>query len=388
MAPLPPGSPLGIYIHIPFCSHICPYCDFNTYQGQEGLIPRYVDAVSRDIERHGEILGQRAAGTIYLGGGTPSLLLPEQVNQILSSCRGSFTLAQHAEITMESNPNSLDRERLAGYRAAGVNRLSIGVQTLDRRGLRVLGRQHEAADVQSAYRAARDAGFGNVSLDLIFGWPGQSVESWRNDLDQALDWEDGGPEHLSLYSLIVEPGTPMADAVQRGILTPVDDDSAADFYEAAIERLDRAGWAHYEVANWCREPGLMSRHNLLYWRNGEYAAFGAGAHGRVGEIRSMNHLLPRTYVEAIESGQPSVSNQEVLTPQIEMGETMMLGLRLLQEGVADSVFKARHGVGLRERYGDMIDKLTRVGLIAWDGEVARLTDRGLMLANDVCSEFL
>lgn len=388
MAPSPPRAPIGLYIHIPFCSHICPYCDFNTYQGQEALIPRYVDSLIRDISETGDRLQRRPAQTIYLGGGTPSLLEPEQVERILAACRTAFALTEDAEVTMEANPNSLDPARLRGYREAGVNRLSIGAQTFNRRGLRVLGRQHESADVTTAYQEARRAGFDNLSLDLIFGWPGQSLQSWRDDLDQILALPDGGPDHLSLYSLIVEPGTPMADAVQRGILTPVDDDTSADFYEAAIARLDREGWTHYEVANWSRHPDRKSRHNLVYWRNGEYAAFGAGAHGRTGDVRVMNHLLPRAYIDAIDAGVSPVSNSEKLSDEVQMGETMMLGLRLLQEGVSDAAFRDRHGVGLTERYGPILDELTEAGLIEWDGVSVRLTARGLLLANDVCSRFL
>lgn len=395
MAPSPPDAPLGLYIHIPFCAHICPYCDFNTYAGQESLIPRYVAAVERDIERQGTELGGRAAATIFFGGGTPSLLPPEAITRLVRACRAAFDLSPDAEITLEANPNSLDQAYLAGLREAGVNRLSIGVQTLHRRGLRVLGRMHEAADAEAAFRAARQAGFDNVSLDLIFGWPGQTLAGWEEDLERVLAWE---PDHLSLYSLIIEPGTPMADAVSRGILHPATDDEAADMYEAAIAMLERAGWVHYEVANWARRspadvtsvslPERASRHNVIYWRNGEYAAFGAGAHARIGDRRMMSHLLPARYIEAIETEQSPISNEERLTREIAMGETMMLGLRLLCEGVDDSAFRVRHGVGLLERFGSTIAELERLGLLQREDGRVRLTHRGLMVANDVCARFL
>jgi oxygen-independent coproporphyrinogen-3 oxidase len=381
MAPLPDDAPVGIYLHIPFCRHICPYCDFNTYRGLDSLIPRYVDALVRDIERHPRL----AAQTVYLGGGTPSLLSPEQIGRILDACSRAFDLNPGAEITLEANPTGVDQAWFAGAREAGVNRLSIGAQTFDRKGLRVLGRQHEAADVIGAVEAARRAGFDNLSLDLIFGWPGQTVDQWRTDLETIVTLPI---EHCSLYSLIVEPGTPMADAVTRGVLTVLDDDTTADLYEIAMERMAAAGWTHYEIANFARQPGLASRHNLVYWRNGAYAAFGAGAHGRIGSERFMNHLKPLTYIEAVERGASPHSNTEQLDAELQMGETMMLGLRLLEEGVSASAFGARHGVGLHEHVGPQIDELAEIGLVDWDGERLRLTERGTLLANDVCARFL
>ncbi len=381
MAPLPNDAPVGIYIHVPFCRHICPYCDFNTYRGLDSLIPRYVDALVRDIVSHPPMPAQ----TIYLGGGTPSLLSPEQISRVLDACRNSFDLDPGAEITLEANPNGVDRAWFAGVRDTGVNRLSIGAQTFDRKGLRVLGRQHEAADVIAAIDAARSAGFDNLSLDLIFGWPGQTLDQWRTDLETIVSLPI---EHCSLYSLIVEPGTPMADAVTRGVLTVLDDDTSADLYEIAMSTLDTAGWTHYEIANWARSPEFASRHNLVYWRNGAYAAFGAGAHGRIGSDRFMNHLKPLTYVEAAEAGASPHSNTEHLSDELQMGETMMLGLRLLEEGVSASDFETRHGVALYDRFGSQIDELVGFGLLDWDGSRLRLTERGTLLANDVCVRFL
>jgi oxygen-independent coproporphyrinogen III oxidase len=391
IAPLPIGAPLGLYIHIPFCSHICPYCDFNTYAGQDALIPRYVDALVSDIARQGRELDRRRAATIFFGGGTPSLLSGSDIARLIQACREAFDLPPDAEVTLEANPNSVDAPYFASLRDAGVNRLSIGVQTLHRRGLRTLGRQHEAADAKVALDAARAAGFANLSLDLIFGWPGQTLDDWRRDLDTILSW-DNAPEHLSLYSLIVEPGTPMADAVTRGILSVLDDDATADLYELAIARMAEAGWVHYEVANWARpssngEP-LASQHNLIYWQNGEYAGFGAGAHARGGTQRTMNHLLPKTYIDAIESARPGWSNVESLAPTVQMGETMMLGLRLLQDGIDSAAFATRHQITLDEAYGETIAEMVSLGLMERTTHGVRLTSRGLMVANDVCVRFL
>lgn len=386
-APALPGNPIGIYLHIPFCAHICPYCDFNTYAGQDALIPRYVAAMEREIARQGDLLDHRAAATIFIGGGTPSLLRGEQIGSLVNACNNAFGLSLDAEVSMEANPNSLDRRACSALLEAGVNRLSLGVQTRDRRGLRVLGRQHEAEDARVAFEAARSAGFANLSLDLIFGWPGQTPESWRQDLETVLGWS-GSPEHLSLYHLIVESGTPMADAVKRGILHPPDDDASADLYESAIDLLASAGYQHYEVANWARSPDLQAHHNLIYWRNGEWAGIGAGAHGQIGGCREMQHLLPKAFIETVERDEAPVSNVESISPGNAMGETMMLGLRLLREGVSPAAFEARHGSALEAAYGETIKTLSSLGMLDVSSDRVKLTHAGLMAANEVCAKFL
>jgi len=386
-APLPRDAPIGIYIHIPFCAHICPYCDFTTYSGKGHLIDRYVECVQRELAASAELAAGRSAATIFLGGGTPSLLEPAQVASILSACRDSRKIAANAEITMECNPNGLTTARLAGYRKAGGNRLSIGAQTLDRRGLRTLGRRHESTDVLGAIRNARSAGFDNVSLDLIFGWPNQTLDSWTRDLDTVLALADC-PEHLSLYSLIVEPGTPFADAAARGILAMPDDDATADMYEQAIKSLAEAGWRHYEVANWARDRGGFSRHNAIYWQHGDYLGIGAGAHGTIGEQRTMNHLLPETYCQAIEAGADTASNVETIDARTSRVETMMLGLRLLDDGVDAAAFDQRHGIALDDAFGPAIEEMVTLGMMERHERGVRLTHRGLMVANEVVGRFL
>lgn len=388
MAPAPPNAPIGLYLHVPFCAHVCPYCDFNTYSGQDALIPRYVAALEREIARRGEAFGGREAATIFFGGGTPSLLPAADVARLVRACRAAFVVAPEAEVTLEANPNSVDAGYFGELLAAGVNRLSHGVQTLRHRGLRRLGRNHEAADARGAFRAARAAGFANISLDLIFGWPGQTLRDWDEDLEEVLGWDGAGPEHLSLYSLIVEPGTPLADAVTRGIVSVPDDDATADLYEAAIARMGRAGFDHYEVANWARDPSLVARHNVIYWRNGDYAGLGAGAHGHLAGRRTMNHLLPATYCAAVERGEAPVSNVEAIAAPTAMGETMMLGLRLLDEGVSAAEFEVRHGAALADVYGPTTEELVGLELLERAEDRIRLTPRGLMVANDVCARFL
>lgn len=394
VSPAQPGDPIGIYLHIPFCSHICSYCDFNTYAGQESLIPRYVDAMEREIGRQSALLGGSAAATVYIGGGTPSLLTPEQIGRLVAACRAGFVVRPDAEISMEANPNSFDEARAGGYLAAGVNRLSMGVQTQHRRGLRVLGRQHEASDAASAFAAARRAGFTNISLDLIFGWPGQTLDIWREDLETLLGWPGGttgpgtGPDHFSLYSLIVEPGTPMAEAVTRGVFAVPDDDASADLYEAAIDRLADAGFVHYEVANWSRDADHASRHNVIYWQNGDFAGIGAGAFGTLQGQRIMQHLRPLAFIEAVEQGRAPVSNSETIDPMTAMSETMLLGLRLLRSGVDADAFERRHGCSLAGAFGDVIDLAVERHLIEPTANGIRLTQQGLMLSNDVTAEFV
>jgi oxygen-independent coproporphyrinogen-3 oxidase len=388
VAPALPDAPVGIYIHIPFCAHICPYCDFTTYAGKNAIIPRYVDAVVRELEVSGESHDGREVATIFVGGGTPSLLTIEQMTTIIDACRASFPVDADAEISIEANPNGLTPDLLAGYRAAGVNRLSIGAQTFDRRGLRTLGRHHEADDVLVALKSAQDAGFDNVSLDFIFGWPGQTLARWGEDLDRLIALGADGLDHLSLYSLIVEPGTPFADAAARGILHMPDDDATADMYELAMTKLAQAGWTHYEVSNWSRLPERFSRHNALYWQHGDYYGIGAGAHGTIRGVRTMNQPLPETYCATVEAGRSPHSNSEVIDLAMARGETMMVGLRLLREGVNGTAFAARYDATLDQVYGEPISELIAIGMLERTDDGVRLTPRGLMLANDVAARFL
>lgn len=387
-APALADDPASIYIHIPFCAHICPYCDFTTYAGKDAIIPRYVTSVTSELALRQSILDNRVVHSIFFGGGTPSVLEGDQIAEILDSCREHFSIADDAEISLEANPNGLTLEKLEAYREAGINRLSIGAQTLDRRGLRLLGRQHESTDVLAAVNLARDAGFEQISLDLIFAWPGQTLARWEADLRHILEYESGLISHLSLYSLIIEPGTPFADAEARGILTMPDDDASAELYERAITMLAEAGWLHYEVANWTTRPEFASRHNMQYWRNGDFLGIGAGAHGTVQGERTMNHLLPETYCQAIESGRPAWSNHEQIDGRTAEAETMMLGLRLVENGVNRLAFRARHGRSMEDAFGSTVAELALLGLLTDCNDQIVLTHQGLMLANDVATRFL
>ncbi|MCM8749108.1 radical SAM family heme chaperone HemW [Thermomicrobiaceae bacterium CFH 74404] len=384
-APLPHDAPLGLYIHIPFCARVCPYCDFNVYARQERLIPDYVEAVVREMDLLRERLGPVAVTTIYFGGGTPSLLPPESVARLVQAARERFAVAPDGEIDLEANPESAREDNLAGYRAAGVNRLSIGVQTLQARGLKVLGRAHKPHVPEQALAAARSAGFTNVNLDFIYGWPGQTLEDWERDLDTALSWQ---PEHLSLYALTLEAGTPMQRAVERRILTVPDDDLVAEMAELAEAKLAAAGWVHYEVSNWARRPALASRHNQIYWKNGRYIGLGAGAHAYLGNTRSSNERLPARYIELVREGRLPVVFEETIDPPTEMAETMILGLRLLEEGISAEAFATRHGRTLEEVYGQELRALAERGLLEWDGERVRVSRDRWLLVNEIAVWFV
>ena len=284
----------SLYVHVPFCRSKCAYCDFNSYAGQEGLIPAYVDALLREAAAWSE--AAETLDTVYLGGGTPSLLPLSQMERLMTGLHGSFTFAADAEVSLEANPESVDLPNLRGLRELGFNRLSIGVQSFDDRELRFLGRVHDTATAEAAYAAARQAGFANVSLDLIFGLPGQRPAQWRRSLEKALTLE---PEHLSLYALTVEEETPLATRIAAGESRAPDEDAQAEMYAWSEEALALAGYEHYEISNWAR-PGRRCRHNLTYWQSDPYLGLGAGAHSYLGGCRFANEMRPDRYIERVE----------------------------------------------------------------------------------------
>ena len=384
--PLPDDAPPGVYVHIPFCRYVCPYCDFNVYAGQQDIVAPYIDAVERELELiASQVNPPTGVATVFIGGGTPSLLTPTQIARIVEAIDSTVGISAGAEVSMESNPDNLTAGYCQDLLAAGINRLSIGVQSLQQPGLKVLGRLHGAAGARAAYDAARTAGCGNISLDFIYGWPGQSRSAWAADLDEVVGWE---PDHLSLYALIVEAGTPMDTAVRRGQLVPVDDDETAAFYDLASDTLDRAGWEHYEISNWTAQSAQRSVHNQIYWQNGRYVGVGAGAHGYLGDQRYSNHRLPGSYVRAVESGQRPVAMSETISPELAAGETMMLGLRLLLDGVSESDFQLRHGTDIDERFGPTIDRFVEMKLMVRENGRVRLSETGALVSNSILAEFL
>lgn len=386
----------SLYVHIPFCTHRCGYCDFNTYAGLEHQIPAYVDALVAEVEWvAANSPSAIPVHTVFFGGGTPSLLPAESIARILDAVRANCELAADAEISLEANPGSLRPGYLAALRAAGVNRLSLGVQSASPEELRLLERLHSYEDVIAAVKLARQEGFENLNLDLIFALPGQPLAAWQHNLELALDL---APEHFSLYALTIEHGTPFQKMADRGLLTLTDPDLAADMYEWAMQRLAEAGYEQYEISNWAqrREGQLLAcRHNLQYWRNLPYFGLGAGAHGFVAGHRTVNALAPAAYIERVSGAArpafprtPATIKAQPVDAALEMGETMMMGLRLLEEGVSQTGFAERFGRTLDEVYGEVIAELQASGLLENGGDRLRLTARGQLLGNRVFREFI
>jgi len=380
--------PLALYLHVPFCARHCPYCDFNVVVERAGsaLVPETVEAIRRDIAQSAIAVnesGSRRVETVFFGGGTPTLLSGGDLRAILQTVRESFELAPDAEISSEANPGSSDAGKFAEMRAAGFNRLSVGVQAFDDDLLARLERLHSAAEAEAAIATARAAGFANVSMDLMFGLPGQSLAAWRRSLDRALAC---GIEHLSLYALTLEPGTRFERLHRGGKLELPDEESELAMYEEAIARLSTAGYEHYEVSNFAR-PGFRSRHNQVYWRNGEYLGVGPGAVSYLEGRRWKREPLPRRYIAKLAAGADLAVESERLDAAGALGETMILGLRM-REGVSLAEVGARFGVEIGQRYAAQIADLSNRGLVAVEGERLRLTDAGLRIANTALAEFL
>ncbi len=370
----------GVYLHIPFCSARCTYCDFNTYVGLEALFAPYVRALLAEIAQYDGFPAQ----TLFFGGGTPSLLSPEQIGALIEAARSAFQLPPEAEITLECNPGTVNLGYLRALRACGVNRLSFGAQSAIPAELSLLGRDHNWHTVVQAVQNAREAGFEHVNLDLIFGLPHQSLCDWEHTLHAVLRLE---PDHLSLYALTLEPGTPLHQQVRRGQLPSPDPDLTADMYEMAEALLGEAGFEHYEISNWCR-PGKACQHNLIYWRNEPYVGLGAGAHGFDLRRRYWRVRHPAEYVARVERGQTTEAGDEPISEPLARGETMMLGLRLLQEGVSQDRFRARFGAPIEAFFAAELAEGTRRGLIEVTEQCVRLTPRGRFVSNQVMQWFI
>jgi len=408
---------LSLYLHIPFCHVRCAYCDFNTYAGLDDLMPTYARALAREVSLVGEATSSSHAHTIFLGGGTPSLLPLPLLAEIFNAIRASFTLTPDCEITLEANPGTVSREYLAGLRALGVNRLSLGVQSSHPHELQLLDRMHLFGDVAQAVTWARAAGFENLNLDLIYALPQQTLAQWQATLQRVMGL---GSDHISCYALSLEHGTPMRAWVYRGLLPLPDPDLAAEMYEWTSATLEKEGFEQYEISNWARQvaqgrkqkAGEMlpqpshlrpltanlqyaCRHNLQYWRNLPYLGFGAGAHGCAHGWRYSNVLAPAAYIERMTNGtpqafpfSPALAERITVTPEDAMNETMLLGLRLTSEGVSEADFRTRFGVGLHEQYPSTLRHLRDLKLVEWDETGARLTQSGRFVSNRVFEEFV
>jgi len=389
----------GIYLHVPFCRARCTYCDFNTYVGLESTYEPYVRALQSEIRRVGN--GEWGMGnaqsspspfpippprahTIFFGGGTPSLLQPEWIGELVRTCRETFEMPAQFETTMECNPGTVTLEYFQAVREHGVNRLSFGAQSADPEELKLLGREHTFEQVERAIQYSRTAGFDNINFDLIFGLPNQKVETWRRTLDAALAIH---PEHISLYALTIENGTPMYDWVKRGTVPYPDPDAAADMYDYAEETLGAAGYDHYEISNWCK-PGHECQHNLIYWRNEPYFGLGAGAHSSSIDRRWWKVRRPADYIARASKGESLEMNHEDIDDRTSRGETIMLGLRLLNEGLETARFANRYGAPLEQFYAKEIDEGLKLGLLDVSAERIKLTEKGHFLSNRVMEMFV
>ena len=419
----------SLYFHIPFCTHRCAYCDFNTYAGQENSLPEYVQALCKEIEFTGLNSPEKIAlHTIFFGGGTPSLLSPDQFASILGVTHRHFEFVENVEITIEANPGTVSIDKLLQYRAIGINRISLGVQSANGEELRMLERAHNFFDVIEAVSSARRAGFDNLNLDLIYGLPEQSLQTWQTTVRRILDLH---PEHISAYALTLEHGTPFGSWSSRGLLPSPDPDLAADMYEWASEAFETAGFVQYEISNWSRQ-NRRCQHNLQYWRGLPYLGLGAGAHGYANGYRYSNVLRIKTYIERCKGDQADVgenreldikqrsSNTKLLTPENQirriefpltratvnyhqqaikddMSEFMITGLRLTGEGIYLRNFYQRFGRELMDVYGNEIEALISLGLlertnrtseVIETSEILRLTPHGRLLGNQVFLRFV
>ena len=440
------GQPngLSLYIHIPFCQTKCPYCDFNTYQGIESLLPPYLKALTAELTVWGRALSHPPVNTIFFGGGTPSYLPPAAVGDILDTVQTAFQLQPNAEITLEANPGDLTPERAKLLMQQGVNRLSIGIQSLDNGLLALLGRRHDAAQAIAAVHTAQDAGLTNINLDLMYGLPRQSAAQWQDTLRQLTALH---PAHISLYCLTLEAGTPLRRRVEQGQLPTPDPDLAADQYHYARELLAARGYRHYEISNWSR-PGQACRHNLAYWQNLPYLGVGPGAHSSLGGWRFWNQDSPRGYIAAVRkwaaaeppplppaaaascgltatgataglpvaaatggltataaSGgltatgatggltadwleqAPPIGGYEQIGPDLAAAETMFLGLRLL-DGLDLTAASTRLGIDLAAKYQTPIAELLDLGLLEQQNHRLRLTGDAYLIANQAFTRFM
>ncbi len=383
---------LGLYLHIPFCAAICNYCNFNRGLFEADLKSRYVDALCDEIrcapERPGpglpvEPSGVTEADTVYFGGGTPSLLAPAEVERIMTTCRQSFAVAPDAEVTLEANPETVVPETLEGYLKAGVNRLSFGVQSFRDDELIRLSRLHGVARARTAYAEARAAGFDNISLDLMMWLPGQSVTQWLESVDAAIAL---APDHLSLYMLEVYPNAPLRDEMARSRTSQAPDDDVAEMYDTAMTRLAGAGLVQYEISNVAR-PGRASRHNLKYWRDGNWRGFGCGAHSTRSGVRWKNVSSTDDYITRIRAHADVVTEVRSLTRDERVSEALFTGLRLV-EGVSLSEVQDRYGLDVWHRYGRELQPYIDEGLLERMGGRLRLTRRGMLLAHEVMMVFV
>lgn len=385
---------LALYLHIPFCTAKCGYCDFNSYEGLGHIVADYTPALIRELELWAPAARSFQVSTVFFGGGTPSLTSLEDLEAITNAVRANYDIAPDAEWTLEANPSELLQPHLEGMRQLGINRLSIGIQSLHDDELKLLDRLHDSARALEAIESARNAGFDNMNLDFIFGLINQPIERWQETLERAIALR---PEHLSCYALTVEPGTALYYQVAKGLLPEPDPDIVADQYEWTRDRLAQAGYEHYEISNWAL-PDHACKHNLVYWHADPYIGFGAGAHSFFAGQRFANVDAPNRYVEAVNATyEERQSTGRAAMQQVKNGESpdevtmradaMILGLRLM-EGVSAPEFRDRFGISIEDAYGPAVQRHVGYGLLEWVGDRLRLTTRGQLLSNSVFVDIL
>jgi putative oxygen-independent coproporphyrinogen III oxidase len=371
----------GVYVHIPFCLHRCHYCDFNTYEGQQELHRPYVEALVREIERWEPSTSE--VTSVFFGGGTPTLLPVDCLQRVLEAITAHVAPEREMEVTIEANPETVDEASFEALLKAGFNRFSIGIQSLAPHVLAELGRRHSAETAHTALRAARRAGVANLNADLIYGSPWESAEDWRISLEAVAELN---PDHISAYALTVEEGTPLATFVATGRVPEVDPDVQAERYESTSAILGAAGYRRYETSNWAL-PGRACAHNVLYWCAGDYAAFGAGAHGHEQGTRWWNLRLPRAFIAAVHEGASTRAGEETLDESQRAGEALAVGLRLAN-GVDLGGFAARFGARHLADRAAVIDELVGLGLLERDGGRLLVSERATLVASDVTCRLL
>ena len=377
-------QPLGLYIHIPYCIHKCGYCDFNSHPIKQDEMNHYIDALVAEMKHYAKTYSNtNIIRTIFLGGGTPTTLTVYQLERILKECVSEFTVASDAEITIEANPATIDTEQLKSIRQTGYNRISIGVQSFDKAELKLLDRAHGPEEIHSTVDRARKAGFDNLSLDLMFAVPNQSLSSWESNLNKALE---KNPEHLSTYNLTIEQGTAFSKLQSNGKLIMPDDAHQLELYKRTIERLTKKGFHHYEISNFARR-GKECKHNITYWENKNTLGLGAGASSYMNGTRFKNINLPAHYIRQVKEKKIAVEHSETLEPRQAMGETIMLGLRLLQ-GISIHQFEKRFQISFINLFRNIISSLKEKELVIIEKDYLRLSQKGLFWADSVTLEFI
>lgn len=380
--PPPDLRPAGVYVHVPFCVTRCSYCDFPVVVGDESRVDAYLVCLKSEI-RSRQLDVPRSVDSVYVGGGTPSRLSPAAVHGVLDVVMDAFSVEPDAEVSLEANPEDLDDTRLRGYRDAGINRLTIGVQSLDDTVLRRTGRRHHATRALDAVRAARRAGFESVGVDLIAGLPGERLERWLETVDAVIELE---PDHVSSYLLETDKDSALARSMRSGATVAPDDDALAATWERTVERFEATGFPQYEISNFAR-PGHVSRHNLKYWSDHPFAGFGLGAHGYAAGARRANTRDFRSYLQNVERGDDPAADLDPWDPVRRIEEALFMGLRRV-DGIDLPWLSERYGIDLRAAFAEVWDRFERRGDIVSDGRMLRLTRSGLLGSNALFTDIL